>query len=475
MSADFSLIYRLSVEGAEASRARLGEMANALQRGDITTQQFNKSLREADRANAQVANSVNRATNAFRAAHPNLSILERSMGRIASVGRTLLSIFDSWNILQLAISGSSRKIAEANDEVEKARRKVAEAIKLSDPVKQALAEQELNVALTKQRDVLKENENNAIQAGIQIALMGTVAIGQIPRLISLAGSLTGLAGPKGLGAISTGGAVGIAVAGIILLAGITYYGATQAQTFKDKFGEWPDTLEKARTSVQGLPPVIDEMAARIVLAGGLGGVAMDTMGAKLNVLTVRWAQVSSQIALSIKPITNAYDIWMAHMNILQVKYAQFSSNITLMTGEWGESLRSLTIATFGSMFESARGGINSIIDLLNGFANALNGLVDGYNSTIGAIPGVPRIPGKLGTIPHLAGGGIITGGGMAIVGERGPETVFLPRGAGVAPRGGAGSVTMNFIFPNYVGSKAELIQMIKTELKRDAGALFRMI
>jgi len=52
------------------------------------------------------------------------------------------------------------------------------------------------------------------------------------------------------------------------------------------------------------------------------------------------------------------------------------------------------------------------------------------------IPGIGKVGGwTLNTpdIPLLAAGGIITRGGAAVVGERGPEMLTLPRGAAVQP------------------------------------------
>lgn len=61
---------------------------------------------------------------------------------------------------------------------------------------------------------------------------------------------------------------------------------------------------------------------------------------------------------------------------------------------------------------------NSIIDLIQG---AINGAFAG-------IPGAPKV-----RLPHLARGTDYFSGGMALVGERGPELVSLPRGSSITP------------------------------------------
>jgi hypothetical protein len=67
----------------------------------------------------------------------------------------------------------------------------------------------------------------------------------------------------------------------------------------------------------------------------------------------------------------------------------------------------------------------------------------GYGpATPGQLSGLGGFP--VGAIPHFAGGGTDVAGGMALVGERGPEIVDLPPMAriwrhGTGPRGGDGA------------------------------------
>ncbi len=95
---------------------------------------------------------------------------------------------------------------------------------------------------------------------------------------------------------------------------------------------------------------------------------------------------------------------------------------------------------FGGLWDGITGtfktAINVIIDLVNGFVGFLNGLhVDIPSITIpgiGATFGGGSIdPFNIPTIPHLARGGRGLGGGLALVGEYGPELAYLPRGSSV--------------------------------------------
>jgi hypothetical protein len=75
----------------------------------------------------------------------------------------------------------------------------------------------------------------------------------------------------------------------------------------------------------------------------------------------------------------------------------------------------------GSAFS---GAVGSIKGTLNSIISTMNRAINGFNE----LPG-PDLP----TIPKLAKGTNFFQGGMALVGEQGPELVFLPRGSRVVP------------------------------------------
>lgn len=78
-------------------------------------------------------------------------------------------------------------------------------------------------------------------------------------------------------------------------------------------------------------------------------------------------------------------------------------------------------STFSGIVSTIRGTINNAISLAN--------MAIGRVNTVTGAFGIP----KIGSIPMLAAGGKITGGGSVMVGERGPEILNLPRGASVVP------------------------------------------
>src|SRR5690606_24178268 len=96
-----------------------------------------------------------------------------------------------------------------------------------------------------------------------------------------------------------------------------------------------------------------------------------------------------------------------------------------------------------------RGIVNAIIGFINRIIDAINGMIRELNKVSFSVPDwVPIIGGRewgfnirtIRNIPYLAAGGIITGSGLAVVGEAGPELLSLPRGASVTPLSGGGTV-----------------------------------
>jgi hypothetical protein len=120
--------------------------------------------------------------------------------------------------------------------------------------------------------------------------------------------------------------------------------------------------------------------------------------------------------------------------------------VLLITKKWN-SITSFFSKAPGRIGKATMGLFDG---LKNAFRSAVNFIIGGWNRLHFGIPSIDtHIPGigKIGggsfgvpQIPYLAAGGHIMAGGMAVVGERGPEALYLPTGATVAPltRGGSG-------------------------------------
>lgn len=103
-------------------------------------------------------------------------------------------------------------------------------------------------------------------------------------------------------------------------------------------------------------------------------------------------------------------------------------------------------AAWGGIVGAVKGIINALLGVLEGGINmalrALQKAVDAADVLAGPFINFPDAMFSPVSIPRLAEGGMTTKHGPVRVGERGPETVFLPGGATVAPAGNMGGVSV---------------------------------
>jgi hypothetical protein len=140
---------------------------------------------------------------------------------------------------------------------------------------------------------------------------------------------------------------------------------------------------------------------------------------------------------------------------LIIGYYKFMFNAALGLGEMvvkglAAGLKGAASAVGGAISDAVRAAINYLIDRVNA---ALEFKI--------SVPFAPDININAPDIPHLAMGGIVTRPTVALIGERGPEAVVPLRG-----RGGSAGNTYHFHFPNYVGSKQELIETVQRGLQQ---------
>ncbi|MBI2127199.1 MAG: hypothetical protein HYU02_07825 [Thaumarchaeota archaeon] len=424
-------------------------------------------------------------SNAFRAAHPNLNILERSLGRISSVSRTILGLFDSWNLLQLALAGRSKGVAEAQDEVEKKTRAYQQALlDFGDSSPKTLeAFKELQAANSKLSEAQESANQGAVQATLQLALMGPVVASQVANLASLAGGWTGLTAAAAA-PIAGVGALAIA-AGI---AGASIFKATSdAISFREAVGKWPTTMEEARVltksladSVPLLGPALAEFTAGLTVSAGRIGEwgegtqkAFNEAFANISTTLGDWGNGIVTWFGSTLPTALGGAIGSLGSFVVRSFY-NFLTDAGLTIGSWGASV----VAWFTGLPDrigaglgilatvignAVRSALNFAVDILNSWIRGLNVLIGGINFAASLV-GQPGIA-ALSEIPHLARGTPFFQGGVAVVGEQGPEIAAFPRGTAVFPSGeGPGGVSVQVNITGFVGSKHELVDFIATEL-----------
>ena len=129
-------------------------------------------------------------------------------------------------------------------------------------------------------------------------------------------------------------------------------------------------------------------------------------------------------------------------------------------GIWNTIYNALTnmLSKIPSAFMNMINGIRNLDwgSIGKSIANAVLGFMEGaINGAFAGLPGAPKV-----RLPRFARGVENFGGGLAIVGERGPELVNLPKGSDVIPNNqiattGGGSTTININVGLMTGSAIE--------------------
>lgn len=193
----------------------------------------------------------------------------------------------------------------------------------------------------------------------------------------------------------------------------------------------------------------------------------------VNVVKYIWTNFGDIILNTIK---NAWDmvvgVFKSAFKILEGIFNIFTG---LLSGNWSkvwEGIKSVVSGVWDGIVSIVKGGINFLISALNGFIRGINKI---------KVPSwIPGIGGKginISQIPYLAKGTSYFQGGLAIVGEQGPELVSMPRGASVTPNretesmlGGLNLNIANF-YNNTDRDIEELAEQLAFMLKKKKMAL----
>ena len=127
--------------------------------------------------------------------------------------------------------------------------------------------------------------------------------------------------------------------------------------------------------------------------------------------------------------------------VVKVITGIFQALTGLLTGNWSkcwEGIKNIVVGVWEGIKSIVKGGINFLITALNGFIRGINKV---------KVPSwIPGIGGKgitISEIPYLAKGTDYFQGGLAIVGEEGPELVSMPTGSKVTPNNETMSILGN--------------------------------
>lgn len=110
-----------------------------------------------------------------------------------------------------------------------------------------------------------------------------------------------------------------------------------------------------------------------------------------------------------------------------------STVVNAIKQAWGP-LSGFFSSLWNSITGIIKGGINFVIGAINGMIRALNSIqihIPGFDTPVGKIAAFDWNGLNLGQIPYLASGTPFFKGGLAMLGEQGPELAALPRGTRV--------------------------------------------
>ena len=210
-----------------------------------------------------------------------------------------------------------------------------------------------------------------------------------------------------------------------------------------------DTVKNAATVLTGIFDLI-----KAVLTGKWG----EAWDAVKQILSGAWSQVQNMVSAGLSALGT---ILSTLYNILTQPFrSAFDAVFSFLRGLPGRMMGTGAMiggALVSGISNAIRGAAGALVSAGASIANGVIGAFkSGWNVAAGWINN--KIPNSIGLpfgpsidlpdnpVPTFAYGGYMSRGGLARVGERGPETVLLPKGAQVKPNhaGGAGEgITVN--------------------------------
>lgn len=164
------------------------------------------------------------------------------------------------------------------------------------------------------------------------------------------------------------------------------------------------------------------------------GPVVGWIGAGIQALGAVFSWLHANVVAPVFAAIGAAFSWVWNNVIAPI--ARFISDAITNVGNTIQSVFGGIGSFIGNAFEGAlsvvRGPINGIIGLVNSAIRGINQLkvtIPDWVPIVGGQTWGLNIP----TIPMLAKGGVITGSGSVLVGEKGPEILNLGRGASVVP------------------------------------------
>lgn len=255
----------------------------------------------------------------------------------------------------------------------------------------------------------------ALAAAIGPVVKGLSVVFKVGSFLApLFGKIAGAAGSGGLGGAAA--ALGIGLGPLIgIIAGVAAAGYLLYKNWETVKAKGMEFIEAIKAKFSEFGPHIQNLFSNVqVILGVVLPVVEGFFGGVLQMLGKLALDFTDVIGGAIKLLSGFTDFLVG-----------------VFTGDWSkawEGVKSIFIGTWEMISGALRGSINFIIGGINAFLSGLNKI-----KLPDWIPGAGGKGVNIPLIPTFAQGVTNFSGGMAIVGEEGPELVTLPRGANVFP------------------------------------------
>lgn len=177
-----------------------------------------------------------------------------------------------------------------------------------------------------------------------------------------------------------------------------------------------------------------------------------------SVIPILIALADVHLALVQRAVQELANLWQTRLQpALSVVWSFIQTSVVPIL----RSLADVINSTVGPAMNAVIGWISTATGGFDNIKGAISGVIGFLRDMAAAIRSLPSVPGVGGGVPHYASGTNFHPGGLALVGEEGPELVNLPRGASVATAsetskmlGGGGNT--NVFFPNATFINADV-------------------
>lgn len=264
------LSWKLSVSGAEDVKAKLQDIQNQFNRGEVSSTEYAKGLREVNRDARTLTRQSDIQKNVFLAQYPAVNQLSRGLSAFNSVANAGVSIMNSLNLMFLRQGQDTTALAKLNSDIAETQRELNKAMMAGDWSKVEELKSKLQELTNVKDNMIKDIDNRKLQDWLTGFIGVSLAVGvatreiikAIPYIQSIIGQLNGvralLSLTTGAGFLSSLGSSLLGLLGPIAIVAAALYGVTEILgiLMPKEFKELIDRIKKEYK--------VDEITAHLI-------------------------------------------------------------------------------------------------------------------------------------------------------------------------------------------------------------------